>query len=1476
MDLQINYTYTQPGQGFVSGLINTETVPTGRSSGDLTTRYGYYPLAVNSGSSGQQHTVTYADGTNLAATVRYQYDPWGNLDTVQDELGRITDFTFDQRNRLIQVIGADPDGPLDGDGDGIDEKSPLTEYEYDAFDNVIRITQTNHNPLAGGSAADTQHMTCMYYDGMNRLTSVVEPDATGTSSCDPLLGENSGGVSAVYRGSHPVSESTYDANGNLTSLTDPENRTIEYEYDALDRLIEVREPHPGASLDLVSGTQLQNGQLVTSLVYDNLGNLWSVTDTLGNTTDFRYDEWNRPLAVTEPAVTAGVPVTRYSYTPHHYGWVSQVTDPAGRMSEIQTDFLGRVKYAASPAVDGVRPISWYEHYADGILQAAIDPLGNRTDYSYDARARMIEVHAPDPGTGQHGRPVTRFTFDAANQMRSVTDPLNRTTSLSYDDLGRIEKRTLPDRDPNDGQAAPTIQYRYDAFDNLLEQTDARGNATQYRYDQLFRLTEQVSPPHPYGNQSQPTTRYAYNLVSELESVTDAEGRTSEYRFDDLGRLARMTEPDPDGSGPQLGAVTETKYDAMGNLRQQIEHVEAGTRSTHYGYDNLYQKTSETDPNQAVTQYAYDLVGNLESLTDPVNNQTTWNYDALDRPFEELITLSGTGTVKRQYEYDLAGNLAKYTDRNGRVTGYAYDDLYRLSEENWYDSDQAFAAGNVLRTLTFRYDAADQLLEASDPAATYTYPNYNGLGQPTVVRHDLSGTRLSDVVVLTAGYDDNGNRTSLSAQIDNDGDFANTYRYDNRDRLQRVLQEGQPNGNAVAAKQAVFEYDPSGLLTDIYRGTNSNLATSPTLWSSSEFVVHSRSLSDGAGRLANLTHAQRALSPGQGWREGSVSQNDLLAAYTFDYDQLNRMTTLDSLQDGAVTYAYDPRDQLTAATFSNSALVQFNESYDYDLNGNRENANGQTYTTAASTYNRLQSDGQYAYDYDHQGNRIARYVDEDGNGKLSTGDTEVTQYDWDHRNRLTAITQRASQGGGATQTIGYAYDVFDRRIGKQVDNNGDGVFDESTSWIYDDQHTALEFTDTDGAGPQPAQLTHRYLQGPAIDMILADEQLTTSSAAGEVYWPLTDHLGSVGDVIDTAGVVRQHVIYDSFGNRVLERDFDASGAEIVADSSDAIDFLFGYTGRDWDKDAELQYNRARWYDPAVGKWLSEDPIGFAAGDANLNRYVGNGPTNSTDPSGMFEWRPNWLRLEWWMHGEPNKKQVNDIQKARAFRSEMLLATTGSNKNSRDRARNTANMADGIVQSTDIGATIVGVFCEPVDWIVTAQYIRDDPTNIWNYAGIFPLVPAAGARLGSKMRWAVGGAEEAAQQYKNFRKLHLTDQIALNDNAQRWLLRTALNTPKGKLAHHIIPLETLKKYKDLMLRAARGGFDMNGCNNGISLLPSQHVGGHPKYNKSVLDELRRIQGTARRNKSSDNEVAELVQNAADVLRAAIRNETFDPVF
>src|SRR5262249_26231211 len=107
-----------------------------------------------------------------------------------------------------------------------------------------------------------------------------------------------------------------------------------------------------------------------------------------------------------------------------------------------------------------------------------------------------------------------------------------------------------------------------------------------------------------------------------------------------------------------------------------------------------------------------------------------------------------------------------------------------------------------------------------------------------------------------------------------------------------------------------------------------------------------------------------------------------------------------------------------------------------------------------------------------------------------------------------------------------------------------------------------------------------------------------------YWTLTDRMGSVRDVTDNTGVVKDHIAWDGWGN-------------ITSESASAFRGRYGWTGRELDVETGLQYNRARYYDPASGRWISEDPLGFDAGDSNLYRYVSNAPPTLTDPSGFVE-------------------------------------------------------------------------------------------------------------------------------------------------------------------------------------------------------------------------------------------------------------------
>ena len=190
---------------------------------------------------------------------------------------------------------------------------------------------------------------------------------------------------------------------------------------------------------------------------------------------------------------------------------------------------------------------------------------------------------------------------------------------------------------------------------------------------------------------------------------------------------------------------------------------------------------------------------------------------------------------------------------------------------------------------------------------------------------------------------------------------------------------------------------------------------------------------------------------------------------------------------------------------------------------------------------------------------------------------------------------------AIQTVDYAYDIFSQLIRREHDDDGPGGSNPTTDrfFSYQDGQIVLQFDSTTATYP-----SHRYLWNPvAIDQLLADETVT-STAAGDVLWPLADHLGTIRDIAEyddqlDETTIADHIFYDAFGNRV----------------GTATDIIFGYTGRLFDEATKLQYNLNRWYDANTGRWTSEDPIGLRGDPTNLYRYVSNAPSSYRDPRGL---------------------------------------------------------------------------------------------------------------------------------------------------------------------------------------------------------------------------------------------------------------------
>jgi RHS repeat-associated protein len=622
-------------------------------------------------------------------------------------------------------------------------------------------------------------------------------------------------------------------------------------------------------------------------------------------------------------------------------------------------------------------------------------------------------------------------------------------------------------------------------------------------------------------------------------------------------------------------VSTYTYDAVGN---QLSVTDPLGRTTSYAYDALDRQVSMTDALGAVTQYAYDAVGNPLSTTDALGRTTTSTYDALNR---EVQQTDPSGAVT-QYTYDAVGRLTAVTDPNLNTTAYAYDNLDRLVQMTDPLGNSAF----------YTYDAVGNQLSATDRDGRLRTFTYDALNRQTGETWWAGSTAVNTIAYA---YDAVGNTLSAG---DNHSHYAYTY-----DALDRRTSEDNAGTPGLPHVVFTYTYDALGNRTSVADNQGVSVASTydarnllasqtwhPSAGGNSVTVSYQydaagqrtgidRTMPPPVGPAVDVSTAFSYDAAGQltEIRHGVSGDSNPLADYLYVHDLAGQLVS-ETLHGQTTTYTYDQTGQLTAAHHTGQA----DEAYSYDSNGNRTSGG-----SVVGANNQILSDDTYTYTYDADGNLVRRTV-------IATG--EYTTYEYDYRNRLVSATVY-SAGGIVLREESFTYDVFDRLIARTVDADGAGPQAAVTIYtVYDGDNA---WADYDSAG----NVLARYLYGDGSDEILARYRPQDG-----VAFYLTDHLEAVRDLVDAGGVLLNHIDYDSFGN-------------IVAQTNPAAGDRFTFTGREWDPTLGLYYYRARFYDPRLGRFISEDPTGFSAGDDNLYRYVGNDPLNRMDPSGhdaISEW------------------------------------------------------------------------------------------------------------------------------------------------------------------------------------------------------------------------------------------------------------------
>lgn len=324
----------------------------------------------------------------------------------------------------------------------------------------------------------------------------------------------------------------------------------------------------------------------------------------------------------------------------------------------------------------------------------------------------------------------------------------------------------------------------------------------------------------------------------------------------------------------------------------------------------------------------------------------------------------------------------------------------------------------------------------------------------------------------------------------------------------------------------------------------------------------RRISMTANGLAPVTYQYDAAS-----RLTQVTQETQIVG--LGYDVAGRRTGLTYPNGVTASYTYDPASRITNILHQSTTAIIENLTYTYDAAGNRISF------TRTGPQASLPQPVQAAYDAANeqiQFNSTTPNLTYDANGNLTsqTDASGTTNYSWDSRNRLASII-------GPGVSASFAYDALGRRISKTI--NG-----EKTDYQYDGADIVAEI------GGSAISATY-------IRSLNIDESFVRQAGSNEYYH--TDALGSVLGLTTDNGQLATTYSYDPFGNTT-----------ITGSSSSP----FQYTGRENDGTG-LYYYRARYYSPAIQRFISEDPIGLYGGDFNLYAYTRNNPIRYFDPWGL---------------------------------------------------------------------------------------------------------------------------------------------------------------------------------------------------------------------------------------------------------------------
>ena len=818
------------------------------------------------------------------------------------------------------------------------------------------------------------------------------------------------------------------------------------------------------------------------------------------------------------------------------GAATAIVAPGGQRTELGMDGDGWLASVSNPADEETR----LEYGDGGLLTKLIDPETRERTFTYDAKGLLVKDEGPDGGSLE----LTRTRFDGGGSRIVSEDALGHETAY--------ETR------PRDGGGARIVVTGPSGAETVTE-TTPRGVTTTTYPDGT--VVESTSAPDPrwgvlvgfagrqvFRRPGKPpvtvTTERSHELANPSDLLdlafwsefTDVGGRGRSQTYDGAERTLTETTPE--------GRRTVTELDARGRVvevaRTDAEGNGPAAQTYEWDADGLLRR--EARGGRQVT-YTYDAARRLATRGDGTGRTLAYTWDAADR----LTRVERPGGSSTRYAYDRNGNRTKVTMPDGSEHDLSYTSVDRLRRygppgqaagivRDW-DAARRLDKTTLpsAREVDWRYDAAGRPTGAGDPDGETAYAYAGTATRPESLSRDPEGAAPAQ----TLGFGYAGDLLTRTA-FGGPADGAYTFEHDVTGALTGLtLESGADTRSTTLAR------DQDGLLTGI-----------------GPFTV----TRDGpAGAAGSLTGAGLEVEYGYDTAGRMTGRRTSVAgaaafAMALTHDSADRVTRrVETAGGGAqrtLDFGYDPLGRLTSVTGGAAP-----ESYAWDANGNRTEADGEAATYDAQ--DRLVRRGTVDYDFDDDGFMTGRGAD---------------AFRYSARGELL----EAEVGG---ETVTYAYDGMGRRTARTHDG-------ATTTYLY-------------GNPSRPTQVTASRAPDGTLSTFDYDEAglLVSVQRGATRYHVATDQVGSPRVLADAStGAIVRTWAYDAFGE--------------PAGGTGTLELPIGFAGGIADPLTGLVRFGLRDYEPESGRWTARDPVLYDGGQDNLYAYVNGNPVSSVDPLGLW--------------------------------------------------------------------------------------------------------------------------------------------------------------------------------------------------------------------------------------------------------------------